>query len=283
VSAVIVGGGLIGIKAVEGLVGLGVRPRVVELADRILSATFDETASQLAIELLARHGVEVLCGTTVREIGCRDGALEAVELSNGRRLPCDLLIFAIGVRPNARLAAEAGIDVGRGIVVDDRMATSAADVWAAGDVAEGTELVDGQRRPVATWPSAYSQGMVAGCNMAGGERRHGGSLAMNAVDLCGVPAIGVGRTCPGPQEPCEVLSKVDRAAGRYRKIVLREDRIIGAIFVGQIERSGIITGLIQQKIDVSHFKDSLLTDDFGVISLPAEYRKHLVSGPGMLV
>ena len=119
-------------------------------------------------------------------------------------------------------------------------------------------------------------------NMAGRERIYEGSLAMNAVDICGMPTIAVGDTIP-ETEGAEILSTVDPKQGTYKKVVVCDNRIIGAVFVGRIDRAGIITGLIKDKMDVSSFKELLLTEDFGLISLPSEYRKHMVSGVGVLV
>jgi NAD(P)H-nitrite reductase large subunit len=104
---------------------------------------------------------------------------------------------------------------------------------------------------------------------------------MNAVDVVGLPTISVGITMELPGD--EVLSKIDPDAGTYRKIVLRGSRVIGAIFIGKIARAGIFTGLIRSKVDVSTFKHLLLSDEFGLLSLPSDYRAHMVSGAGIEV
>ena len=281
-QAVVVGGGLIGLKAVEALVELGIRTTVVELADRILSATFDLTASEVALDFLKGKGVEVHCRTTVSEVRGHEGRLAGVLLRDGTELPCELLIFAIGVVPDTRLARGAGIACGRGIVTDDGMQTSIEGIYAAGDVVETRDLLTGARRPMPILPNAYRQGFIAGANMVGGKLTSRGGLSMNAVDLCGLPTISVGITSPEGEE-YEILSSLDDESGSYRKLVLRDNRIVGAIFVGRIDRAGIFTGLIREKVDVSGFKELLLSQDFGLISLPNEYRKHVVSGMGIEV
>ncbi|MBM3189396.1 MAG: NAD(P)/FAD-dependent oxidoreductase, partial [Chloroflexi bacterium] len=140
--AVVVGGGMIGIKATDALMKRGLRVVMVELAPRILSMSLDKTASDLLANLLEREGVRVLTENTVVEISGEPGAdgdvphVTSVHLRDGRGLQCELLVFGIGVRPNADLAREAGLTVNRGIVVDAFMRTSAPDVYAAGDVAE---------------------------------------------------------------------------------------------------------------------------------------------------
>ncbi|MFQ6066210.1 MAG: NAD(P)/FAD-dependent oxidoreductase, partial [bacterium] len=109
-----------------------------------------------------------------------------------------------------------------------------------------------------------------------------GSFAMNSVELCGIPTISMGETCPKGKD-YQVLVYFDEEKSIYKKIVLKNNKIVGAIFVGDIERAGIYTGLIKDKVDTTSFKEHLLSKEFGLISLPKEYRKHLVTGEGIEV
>lgn len=282
-QAIVVGGGFIGLKTTEGLLARGIRVTIVELADRILSASFDRTASRLAEAILRREGVEVHTGTTVQEIIGRAGKADHVILREGERLECDLLVFAIGVRPNTALVPrEAGIATHRGILVDEHMRTTAPEVYAAGDVVEALDMLLKVRRTIAIWPLAYRQGYVAGCNMAGAEREYEGGIPMNSVEVCGVPTISVGITDP-QKDGYEVLEEFNREEMAYKKLVLRNERLVGAILIGDIDRAGIYTGLIRDRAEVGGFKDDLLADNFGLISLPRDYRKHLVTGEGIVV
>jgi len=281
-DAVVVGGGLIGLKSVEALVARGLRVSVVELAPRILSATFDDVASTLAEQALAEAVVRLFCGTTVERVEQSDGVIEAVTLTNGQRVACQLLVFAIGVVPNIDIVRGTAVAIDRGILVDEHMKTSVSGIYAAGDVAQAEELFGGEKRVIAILPVAYRQGYVAGSNMAGKVRAYAPGMLMNAVEICKLPTISVGITDPRG-DGYEVLSMLDEENSVYKKIVLRNNRIVGAIFVGHIDRAGIITGLARARIDVSSFKNLLLTDEFGLIALPADYRKHLVSGPGIEV
>ncbi len=280
--AVVVGAGLIGIKVLEALVELGLHATVVELAERVLSSALDSTAAGLARRQLERAGVDVRLGTTVSRVESSGGAVSGVVLRDGQKFECDMVILAIGVRPNTELAAGTAIEVDRGILVDRTMRTSVGGVYAAGDVAQAPDLLRGGRSCVPIFPDAYRQGLVAGRNMAGGRATYEGGLPMNSVDVFGLPTISVGLTCP-PDDHCETLSQLDREAVTYRKVVLRGNRVIGAVLVGDIERAGIITGLIRGRVDVSGLKDLLLTDQFGLLSLPKDYRKHVVSGAGIEV
>ncbi len=284
-STLVVGAGLIGLKTTEALMARSIKVTMVELADRILSLSFDQTASRLAEAILLKEGVGIKTNTSVQEIVGRDGRVAQAILQNGETVDCDMLVFAIGVRPNTEMIPkEAGIQVNRGIVVDRYMRTTAPQVFAAGDCVETHDLLLGTSRPIAIWPNAYQQGYVAGNNMAGGEKTYPGGFPMNSVEVCGVPTISVGLTDPRENADLyETLDYVDRNALVYKKLVLRDNRLVGAIFVGNIERAGIYTGLIRDRVDVSAFKNHLLSGSFGLISLPRDHRKHLVVGEGIEV
>ena len=280
-EAVVIGGGMIGVKAAEALEHLGLRTTVVELLDRILAQALDERGSALAQTALEKAGVRVLTSRGAAALEGAEGQVTAVRLDTGALLPAQVVIVAIGVRPNTPLAAEAGVAVNRGVLVDDHMRTSLPEVYAAGDVAEGYDMLLGESRPLAIWPNAYLQGGVAGTNMAGADQSFHGNVAMNSIQVCGLPTISVGLTDPALAE--EVLEYNSPDGQNYRRLFLRGNRIVGAVFVGEIDRAGIITGLIRERIDVSEFKQKLIGRELGLLSLPKEYRKHIVMGPGIEV
>ncbi|KKM04107.1 hypothetical protein LCGC14_1767580 [marine sediment metagenome] len=291
-KAIVIGGGLIGLKATEALIELGLKVTVVELADRILSATFDKRASQMVEDNLRERGIEIIFNNTVVQIEA-EGSLNkgswekkrrvsGVVLRDKRKLASDLVIFAIGVKPNVSLVKNTSVKVNRGILVNQYMQTCVGNVYAAGDVAEAFDLVMGITRPIPIWPNAYRQGSVAGCNMAGGLKEYQGGLAMNSIEICGISTISVGQTDPD-EENYQVLQEYNRERREYKKIVLKDDFIVGAIFIGSIERAGIITAFIKERTNVRNFKDYLMREDFGLIYLPSDYRKHMVSGMGIEV
>jgi NAD(P)H-nitrite reductase large subunit len=255
------------------------------LADRILSVSFDRTASELAEAILRREGAQIRTCTSADEIVGKDGRVDHAVLRDGERIQCDLVVFAIGVRPNVgMIPQDAGITINRGIVVDSHMRTSVPEVYAAGDCVEIHDLLLGVSRPIAIWPNAYRQGQVAGANMAGTEREYPGGFPMNSVEVCGVPTISVGLTDPqDDRDKYEIMEYCDRETPVYKKLVLRDNRLVGAICVGNINRAGIYTGLIRDRTDISPFKDHLLSGNFGLISLPQDLRKHLVVGEGIEV
>ncbi len=152
----------------------------------------------------------------------------------------------------------------------------------AGDCCEAPDLLYGDNRTIAIWPVAVREGKIAGYNMAGEKREYAGSFAMNSVELCGIPTISVGQTNLDGKN-VEILEHSDRSKSMYKKIVIKDKKIVGAIFIGNIERSGIYTGLIKDKLDVTSFKEYLLKEDFGLVNLPQTYRKHLVSGEAAII
>lgn len=281
-QAVVVGAGLIGMKTVEALLALGLKVHVVELAGFALSTMLDETAARFVHERLEERGVELHFNTTVSKIDLRKDSVCGVKLENDTKIPCEMLIFAIGVRPNIALVKDAGINTDRGIIVDESMQTNHPDIYAAGDVTQGYDVLLGEKRPIAIFPNAYRQGKTAGINMAGGDAVYTGGMSMNSVSVCGLPTISVGIINPDDDESEEIV-RLDREQKTYKKIILRDDRVIGAVFVNDVDRSGIITGLIKSEVDISGIRDVLLTDGFGLLMLPREYRKYVVSGVGIEV
>jgi NAD(P)H-nitrite reductase large subunit len=193
------------------------------------------------------------------------------------------MVVAVGVVPNVELAAASGIRTARGILVDDHMRTSAEGVWAAGDVAEAWDLLLDRPRPIPILPLAYRQGQIAGRNMAGADDAYAGGLPMNAIEICDLAAISAGLTAVSESDGYEVLAQRDAARATYRKVVLKDNRIVGVIMVGDIDRAGIYTGLIERRADVGRVKHLLLSKEFGLLSLDPEYRKHVVRGPGIEV
>ncbi len=282
-SAVVIGGGMIGLKATEALMERGIPVAIVELADRILAATFDRKASSIIEGALKKKGCQVFLQTTVTDIrGGKSGCVEGVSLKNKKKIPGELVIMAVGVVPNADLVKGTAIQCNRGILVDMAMQTSQRDVYGAGDCCEMRDFFGGGPRVIAIWPNAVRQGKVAGHNMAGQKDEYEGSLSMNAVELGGIPTTSVGITDP-TEEGYEIVETVNLKNSQYKKMVLQNDVMVGAIFVGNIDRAGVYTGLIRNRVKVTDFKEHLMKEDFGLIYLPKEFRKHLVTGEGLEV
>jgi NAD(P)H-nitrite reductase large subunit len=260
---VVVGGGLVGMKSVEALAHTRRELHLVISSDRILSQMLDATASGLFLAALQRRGVGVHLRTDAVAFTGRD-RLEAVRLSNGSVLACDLAIVGKGVRPNVACLAGSGIALQQGVRVDDRMATSAPDVYAAGDVAEPVDALRRANAPSAIWPSAAEGGRIAGSNMAGAPAIFSGALRMNAVEILGVRAVSV-----GDRHGDDQVTYLREDAGLYRKMVFADGCLRGYLLVGDIGGAGVLTSLVKSGAAIS--RDALLSD----LGRGASYRPRL--------
>jgi NAD(P)H-nitrite reductase large subunit len=276
--AVVIGGGLIGVSATNALVKRGVNVTVVEMKERILNTVLDEEGSSLVAASLKQFGVDIITGNTVTGVSSYvPGETACVTTDDGRQLPCEMVIVAIGVRPRVELAHETRININRGIIVDRHMATSCSDVYACGDVAEAHDFVYDENRLTLIWPNAYVGGRVAGFNMASSPTIYRGGTAMNAITYMGVSIVSAGIVAP-PDDRYEVISH--KVGHVYRKVVLRDGLIVGLVFSGDIERSGIVYNLMKDRVNVDSFKEVLIANDFGLASLPENiWRERLATLP----
>jgi len=264
--AVVIGGGLIGVSATEALLKRGVEVSIVEMKDWVLNTILDEEAAALEAKALIKAGVDIMTGHTVAGINSSLlGEVNGVSLDDGRTFACDMVVIAIGVTPRLDLVADNGVRTNRGIIVDRCMATSVPGVYACGDVAEAYDFVYGENRVTPVWPNAYVGGRTAGLNMAGQKAEYEGGTAMNALKYFGVNIVSAGMV-NAPDDSYEVISR--RSDGIYKKVIIKGGKITGMVFAGDIEKAGIIYNLMKDGVKVGAFKEALLSDDFGLASLP---------------
>jgi len=272
--AVVIGGGLIGLKAGESLFDRGVDVTILELSPRILSLAFDENAAALAGGRLEEVGLNVRCGVSAKEIQRdADGNLKGVHLTDGDFLQTDVVVIAIGVVPNYNLAKDAGIAVDRGIKVNDHMVTDADGVFAAGDVAQAKDLLFGDDRVIPIWTNAYNQGFCAGKNMAGADIEFTGSLAMNSISFYGLPTISVGTVNPPEgDDSFEIATTLDEKKKSYRKLVFQNDHLVGYVLVGDIDMAGMYTAFVKFQMAVPEdAKKQLLAGEPDVLMWPDDF------------
>ncbi len=271
-DVVVIGSGFIGLEVAYFLRQVGINVTVVELLDRVLGKALDRRASKIVEDMLREKGVNFVFGNTVEAIQGND-RVSSVVLKSGDILKADAVVVAIGVRPNVELARTAGVEVNKGIVTNDRMETNIENIYAAGDCVESLDIIDGQRKPIPLFPLAFEQGFIAGLNMAGKEMSYLGGLPLNSLKFLEKPVLNAGLVEP-PDDSYEVIvnDRFERK-GYYRKAILKDGKLVGFIAVGEIDRVGILTNLIRQKIDVSEFKERLVSLDFGLSDLPAWWRR----------
>lgn len=256
-KAVVVGAGLVGLKAAEAFVMRGMVVTVVEMLDRVLPLVLSQDDAAIVQKALERKGVTVKTGTGLTRIA-GDDRVQQVELSDGSRLDCDVVVIATGVRPNLALAKPAGIAFGRGILVNEFMETSVSGIYAAGDVAEGWDLARGRRFPNPTWGSASEQGRVAAYNMVGRKKPFQGAVTLNTFTFQGFSMAAVGITQP-EGDFLRVEEYSNPGTGEYRKVIMLGDRLVGGVAIGDIRMAGVWRWLIARKTPVTSAAEALLS------------------------
>jgi NAD(P)H-nitrite reductase large subunit len=272
-TVVVLGGGLIGLQCAEGLHRLGCQVHVVELADMVLPLAVDRTAADLIARTLTDQGMRLHLSESISRIGGTDGNVGHVVLAGGKTLPCRAVVVAVGMRPNVGWLAGAGIAIDRGILVDEHLRTNRPDVYAAGDCAQGLEKITGKRMILATIPTASRQGLLAGYNMAGVARAYDGEIPLNALQFGSIQVVSYGFVQDEPDS--ESLSFLDEKNRVYRKVVLKDNRVVGALLLRAIDRAGLYRQLINKRVDVSSIRGRLTAIDFGVGDLPSGIREEM--------
>lgn len=277
-KVVIVGGGLIGVSVSEALVKRGLHVTLVEYKNNILSLILDGTSSKMVEAAIRKAGLNITTGLTVQKIigtAKDDRVVGGVILTDGEQMQCDIVIIAIGVTPRIELTTGTDLRVNRGIIVDKYMQTNISDIFASGDVAEAYDFVTNENRQLPLWPLAHDQGKIAGYNMAGKKVAYTGGTNMSALKYYGIPMISIGLANPQNPAVYEIIAKYNPEKDVYKKIVLKDNVIVGMTFVYAIERAGIFFSLMKNKVNVETFKKNLLSEDFGLAMLPADLRKEL--------
>src|SRR3984885_6543064 len=246
---VVVGGGLLGLEAAYGLAKAGAPVTLVHLMDRLMERQLDAPAGALLKSLVEKKGINVLLNAnTGRILGGRRG--EGVELTDGRRIDADVVIFAAGIRPNIALAKEAGIPVNRGIVVDDRLQTGADGIFALGECAEHRGICYGLVEP------AYEQARVLAQHLAGKTAAYGGSVVATNLKVSGVSVFSAGDFIGA--EGSETILLSDVRHGTYKKLVISEGRLPGAVLVGDVESALWYLELIRTREPVARIRRDMM-------------------------
>jgi NAD(P)H-nitrite reductase large subunit len=280
-TAVVIGAGLIGISVTEALVKRGIKVTLVELQDKILSLLLDAKGSDIVESVIKKAGVNIVTGQSVQRITGKpenSRAVGGVVLTKGGQMPCDVVIVAIGVIPRTELVTGTPVKTNRGIVVDNSMRTNVPNVYASGDVAEAYDFVLNQNRLLPLWPLAVQEGKVAGYNMAGKKTDYEGGTNMSALKYFGVPIVSIGIANPKEDAAYEVLVKHEPERNLYKKLVLKDNVIVGMTLVNDIEKAGILFHLMKNRINVKKIKQELLAENFGIATLPHSLRKKVYPG-----
>ena len=242
---VILGGGLVGLQVASAVAAPGRQVHCVVASRQVLSQNLDaECAQMIRTHIEGAAPIAFHFGAEATGIARADGGYR-VRLASGEELPADLIVAGKGVVPNIDYVDRQQIAVEQGIVVDDHLRTSAANVYAAGDLAEGRNRLTGRRELVPNWINACEQGRVAGANMAGAEVSFAGSVAENITTVLGLPVASVGVARPGGEDgDVREVTGRDDERGVYRKLILRGERLIGALLLRDIGDVGVLRSAI---------------------------------------
>lgn len=265
-KVLIVGAGLIGLKCAEGIFEKVASLTVVDLANRILPSILDEEGSKLVQEYIEKKGVKFYLSDSVAKF--EDGM---ARLNSGAEVEYNVVVIAVGVRPNVELAQQAGIDVNRGILTDVHCATSAADVYAAGDCTVSHNIASDQDQILALLPNAYMQGETAGIEMAGGEANYDKAIPMNAMGMLGLHMITAG-VYDGE------VYKEQNCEG-YKKLFVKDGKLKGYILIGDvIKRAGIYTSLIREQTPLDEIDFDLIKHSPQLMAFAKKERKVKLAG-----
>lgn len=263
-SAVIVGAGFIGMEIALLLADLGVRVTIIGRRGWVMPRMLDTETAEIAGRAMAARGVTLRLGVEATGFVAVDGRAAGVRMVDGELVTADLYIAATGVKPNVAFLDGSGVAHAWGITVDDHLRTTAPHIWAAGDVVEAADRATGEAYVHAIFPNAVDQARVVAANMLGGDLAYAGAESMNSLKHLGLPIMAV-----GAMEGADELRW--REGDVLRKVFLRDGRITGFRFTGDISGGGLLRSMLLRGVDVRSFGPRLVEPGFGIgeIVLPA--------------
>ena len=264
-KVLIIGAGLIGLKAAEGLQDKVSHITVIDLADRILPSILDEKGSAIVKSHIEEYGVEFILADTVASFNENKATLKS-----GKMIDFDILIMAVGVRPNTEIALSAGCEVNRGIVTNLLCETTVNDIYAAGDCAESFDITTDENKVLALLPNAYMQGECAGENMANGSKEYKTAIPMNAIGFFSLHMITAGSYVGE--------SIITEDGKNYKRLIVKDGLLKGYIMINNVARAGIYTALIKDKTPLSSLDFEALKDKPQLIAFTKQERAQKLGG-----
>ena len=249
--AVVIGGGLLGLEAAWGLKRRGMSVAVVHLMPTLMERQLDVVAGELLRRELDARGIVVVTNSQVEEILGTERA-EGVLLADGRRIAAELVVLAVGVRPNIDLARTAGLDANRGVLVGDDMRTSDPDIYALGECIEHNGQVFGLVAPI------WEQAKICGARLAGDD----GAVyvpppVFTSLKITGIDVFSAGRLAAA-DEADEEITLHDAKRGLYKKLILRDDKVVGSVLYGSVADGSWYGQLMRERVDVAQVRDQIV-------------------------
>jgi len=250
----VIGGGLLGLETARAVKSRDMEVEVVEFFGHLLPRQLDPQGGSLLKGQIEKMGINVHLGLACEEVLGQDSVTD-LRFKGGREIQTDVALVAAGVRPNLRIAQEAGLETDRGLVVDDYLQSSHPDIWAAGDITQHAGRVYG------IIPASFNQARIAALNVLAQRQKYEGTIPSNTLKVVGIDLTSVGMVNP-EDESFEELRVENADKGTYKKIVVKNGEVCGLICIGTKKGVSEISRLISRKANVEKWKDSLLEDDF---------------------
>jgi len=291
-TAVVVGGGITALELVEGLVARGVKVHYLLRGDRYWSNVLDEHESRIVEHRLQEEGVKLHYHSEVAEITGKKERVSGVILKDGKSLKCDLVAYAVGIRPRVDLANQAGLDVDRGILVNEYMQTNDPDIFAAGDVAQVYDPITGKAVLDSLWAPARQQGYTAGLNMTGQRTVYVKSVPFNVTRLAGLTTTIIGTVGSGRDDDMVGIARGDSETWRHLpeaivaqsgfevnrlRLLVGDNTLLGAIVMGDQKLSFPLEKIISNNVDISPIREKLMNPNARIADVIAEFWLHYKS------
>ncbi len=260
-KALVLGGGLVGFKAAYGLLKQGLDVTMLITSGYPLSMQVDKTAGKMIQDELVDNGLKIRVGASVEAFE-GNGTVHSAHLSDNSELPCDMVVVGKGVLPTLSFIPRDQIKVDLGIIIDEYLQTTATDIYAAGDVTESVDIARKTRWVNAIWPEAATQGRIAGMNMTGRKTIYKGSLSRNMMRILSLDLATCGMIAPRDDGSYETISDADPGRRIYRKMVFRDEFLVGVVLINRIEQAGLLMSLVHNEVPIKIGRNKLLAPTF---------------------
>lgn len=288
-TAVVVGGGITALELTEGLLARGVHVHYLLRSDRYWKNVLDEQESRIVEARLQEEGVTLHFRSEVKEIIGKSGKVAGIHLTDGRKMKCDILAYAVGIKPRLGLAHNAELAIDRGILVNEFLQTNDPAIYAAGDVAQVYDPLTGRSVLDSLWSPAREQGFAAGLNMAGERKPYIKTVPFNVTRLAGLTTTIIGAVGSGVDEDVVGIARGDSETWRqlpdaivaqggfdmnHVRVLIGENHIVGAVVMGDQKISTPLQKMVEQRLDISPIRDKLLDKNAKIADVIVDYWTH---------
>lgn len=261
----IIGAGLIGLKCAEGLKNRVKSITVCDLADRVLSSILDNESASIIEESLKKENINLMLSDSAIKFENNTAVMKS-----GKKVNFDVLVMAVGVRPNISILKDIDVKINRGVIVNPKMETSVPNIYAAGDIAESYDITAKTSKIMAILPNAYIGGFTAGTNMAGGDKRFDNQIPMNSIGFFGLHLMSAGSYDGDVYE--------EKTENGLKKLFIKDNRLVGFIIIGNVDKTGIYTYLVRNSVPLDSIDFDSIKKNPSLLPFSYEYRRKNLGG-----